>query len=77
MWLVLRAGGCGSKKTGQHVLRIGIGGRLKWVRRAGLARSVVSAAVVVMSGETGLLEILRGWDLAALGRVLELICQIV
>lgn len=77
---VLKAGGgCGSKKTGQQVLRIGISGRLKWVGRAWLDGDVVSSAamVVVMSSETGLLEVLRGWDWAALGRVLKPGCQIV
>ncbi len=39
---------------------------------------MVSAAVVVMMpGETSLLEILRGRDLSAIGRVLELGCQVV
>ena len=33
---------------------------------------VVSAVVMMMSGKTGLLEILRGGDLSAIGRVLEL-----
>ena len=76
---VLKAGGgCGSKKTGQQVLRIGIGGRLKWVGEAGLDRDVVpSAVVVVMSSESGLLEILRGWDWTTFGRILKPGCQIV
>ena len=79
MLAVLKAsGGGGSKKPGQQVLRIGIGGRLKWVGRAWLDRDVVSSAVVVvMSRETGLLEVLRRWDCAALGRVLKPGCQIV
>ncbi len=38
---------------------------------------MVSAAVVVMmSGETSLLEILCGWDLPTFGRVLEFGCQV-
>ncbi len=36
-----------------------------------------AAVVVMMPAETGLLEILRGRDLSAMGRVLELGCQVV
>ena len=38
----LRAG-CGSKKAGQHVLRVSV------VRRTGLSRTVVSATIVMLS----------------------------
>src|ERR1700691_4681214 len=71
----LRAGG-GSKQTGQQVLRTGVGGRLKQVARTRLSRTVVSAAMVMMPGETGFFEILRRRDLPAILRVLELGCQV-
>ncbi len=38
---------------------------------------VVASAMVMMPGETGLLEILRGGDLPAIGRVLELRRQVI
>jgi len=63
--------GSGSKKTGQQVVRASAGRRLKQIRRTGLARTVVPSAMVVMSRKAGLLEILRGGDLPAIGRVLE------
>jgi len=37
---------------------------------------VVASAMVMVSGETGLLQLLRGRHLPAIGRILELGCQV-